>query len=46
MNTILKTAIVAIVIASGAATASADPLLKDLASKGAIVTVHGIAGQH
>ncbi|MCB1515635.1 MAG: hypothetical protein H6876_00810 [Hyphomicrobiaceae bacterium] len=46
MNTILKTAIVAIVIASGAATASADPLLKDLASKGAIVTVHGIAGSN
>lgn len=44
MTALVKTAIVALTIVSGAAAASADPLLKDLASKGAIVTVHGIAG--
>lgn len=44
MSTTIKATVVALAVATGATSASADSLLMDLAAKGAIITTHGIPG--
>jgi hypothetical protein len=42
MSTFIKSTIIALALAAGTTSASADPLLDELASKGAIITTFGI----
>jgi hypothetical protein len=42
MSTFIRSTIIALALATGTTSASADPLLDELASKGAIITTFGI----
>lgn len=42
----LKTALIAVSLLAGATVANADQLLKDLAAKGSIITLHGTHDGH
>lgn len=46
MTSFFKAALAAIAITVGAASVQADPLIDELAKKGAIVTTQGILGSH